>query len=178
MKREEKIPDAERQDGWTLIEILMVCVIIGIILSFAIPSYMQARRVAYEDNAIGRLKRIALAESRYYGEYGRFGDFGELVDANFLPNGYSTSFMFVDNPVTESSVLPFIDRYSLSFTVPDSANSLYYKVDAIPIGNSRMNLRTFNINLFITGETNPDNIMQDPPVRNGLDVDGEIVQNY
>jgi type II secretory pathway pseudopilin PulG len=167
----------ERQDGWTLIEILMVCGIIGLIVAFALPSYMQARRVTYEDNAIGRLKRIALAESRYYAEYGRFGNFKELVEASYIPTGYSTVFYYED-PMTPASTIAFIDRYSLAFFVPDSPNSLYYKVNAVPMGNNQMGLRTFNINLFITGQINPDNLLQDPPVREGLGAGGPIVQNY
>ncbi len=166
-----------RQEGWTLIEILSVCVIIGMIMAFALPSFMQARRVVYEDNAIGRLKRIALAESRYYSEYGRFGGFDELVVANYLPEGYSTVYTFTD-PMSTSSVLPYIDRYSLVFFVPDSPNSLYYKVDAIPVGYNRMGLRTFNINLFITGQIESDNILQDPPVREGLESNSPVVQDY
>lgn len=151
---------------------------IMIILSYALPSYMQARRITYEDNAIGRLQRIAFAESRYYNEYGRFGNFTELVEASYIPRGYSTYFAFSKDAMSESSILPFIDRYSLSFMVPNNVNSLYYKVDAIPIGYNRMGLRTFNINLFITGSTTPDNILQNPPVREGLESNGKIVVEF
>lgn len=167
----------DRQQGFTLIEILTVCVIIGLIAAFAIPSYMQARRVTYEDNAITRLRRVALAESRYRSEYGRFGDFEELVTANYLPKGYSLKYEF-RSPVTDSSVLPYIDRYSLTFVVPRSANSLYYKVDAIPVGDNQMGLRTFNINLFITGEVESDNLLAIPPVREGLSARGPVVADY
>ena len=166
-----------RNNGFTLIEILTVCVLIGIIAAFALPNYMQSRRVVFEDNAMGRLRRIALAENRYYAEYGRFGNFEELVTANYLPQGYSTTYEF-RSPVTDSSILPFVDRYSLNFYVPQSANSLYYKVDAIPVGQNRMGLRTFNINVFITGQINPDNLMAVPPIRVGLDSSGTIVTDY
>jgi len=166
-----------RQQGFTLIEILTVCVILGLIASFALPSYMQARRVVYEDNAIARLRRISLAENRFYREYGRFGDFTELVTANYLPTGYSTRYEF-RSPVATVSVLPFIDRYSLAFAVPNSPNSIYYKIDAVPVGNNQMGLRTFNINMFVTGQINPDNIFQVPPIREGIDSDGMIVTDY
>ena len=154
-----------------------MCVIIGIIASFALPSYMQARKVAYEDNAMGRLRRLALAESRYYGEFQRFANFNELVDVNYIPRGYSTLYQFTD-PVSSSSVLPFIDRYSLAFFVPDSPNSLYYKIDAVPVGDNRMGLRTFNINLFVTGTTEPDNLLQEPPIREGLGINAPPVVMY
>lgn len=166
-----------RQQGFTLIEILSVCVLIAIISAFALPSYMQARRVALEDNAIARLHRIALAESRFYAEYNRFGNFMELVNANYLPRGYSTSYRF-KSPVDSSSILPFIERYSLRFIVPNSAASLYYKVDAVPVMGDRMGLRTFNINLFVTGTMNPDQLIAIPPVREGLETDGRIVTDY
>jgi type II secretory pathway pseudopilin PulG len=166
-----------KEEGWTLIEVLTVCVLIGLIASFAIPSYMQARRVVFEDNAISRLERISLAESRFYKEFGRFGDFVELQSASFLPFGYSTSFNYL-SPTSNSSVLPFIDRYSLAFYVPNTENSLYFKVDAIPAGNNQMGLRTFNINLFITSEPDSANILQVPPVREGLETDGLPVTLY
>jgi type II secretory pathway pseudopilin PulG len=173
----ENMIEPKRQEGWTLIEILTVCLIIGIILGFAVPSVVQARKIAYENNAIGRLRRLAHAENRFYAEYGRFGEYTELVTASFLPRGYSTVYHF-ERPMTESSVLPFIDRYSLAFIVPNSPNSLYYKIDAVPVGYNRLGLRTFNINLFITGATYPDNLLQDPPVREGLDSDSPIVVEY
>jgi prepilin-type N-terminal cleavage/methylation domain-containing protein len=166
-----------RQQGFTLIEILTVCVLLGLIASFALPSYMQARRVVYEDNAIARLRRISMAENRYYREFGRFGDFTELVTASFLPNGYSTRYEF-RSPVSTVSVLPFIDRYSLSFAIPSSPNSLYYKVDALPVGDNQIGLRTFNINFFATGQIIPDRLSAVPPVREGLDVDGLPVSDY
>jgi len=169
--------EPKRQDGWTLIEILSVCLIIGLILGFAVPSFVVARRVAYEDNAIGRLRRISHAEGRFYAQYGRFGNFTELVTASYLPSGYSTVYRFRSR-MTDASVLPFIDRYSLAFIVPDSPNSLYYKVDAVPVGYNRIGLRTFNINLFVTGATYPDNLLQSPPVREGLETNGEIVVEY
>lgn len=169
--------ELERQKGWTLIEILTVCILVTLIAAFAIPSYMNARRVVYEDNAISRLQRIALAESRYYTEYNRYGNFMELTDANYLPRGYSTRFEFA-SPVTGASILPFIDRYSLSFEVPNSANSLYYYVTAVPVGNNQMGLRTFNINMFITGSENPDRLESIPPVRYGTSVNGEPVTLY
>ena len=146
--------ELEKQEGWTLIEILMVCVIIALIAAFAIPSYMQGRRVVYEDNAIARLQRIALAESRFYSEFKTFGNFKELQTASLLPMGYSTRFRYAD-PMSKSSVLPYINRYSLTFFVPNSVNSLYYKVDAVPVSNNQMGLRTFNINLFVTGASTP-----------------------
>lgn len=167
----------EKENGWTMIEVLSVCIIIGIIASFAIPSYMQARRVVYEDNCISRLQRIALAESRYYSEFNTFGNFTELQTANLLPKGYSTVYYYM-SPVSQASILPFIERYSLTFTIPDSANSLYYKVDAIPMPNNQMGLRTFNINLILTGEVHPDSIFQVPPVREGLEVNGTPVTVY
>ncbi len=166
-----------RNDGWTIIEILSVCIIILIIASFALPSYMHARRAALEDNAIQRLNRIALAESRFYSDYERFGDFMELVDANLLPKGYSTKWEF-RSPVTSASVLPFIDRYSLAFVTPNTPNSLYYQVIATPVGYNRMGLRTFNINKFITGSTYNDRLVAMPPVREGAEVNGLPVTIY
>jgi prepilin-type N-terminal cleavage/methylation domain-containing protein len=174
---ERRMKHTSRQLGFTLIEILTVCVLLGLIASFALPSYMQSRRVVFEDNAIARLQRISMAESRYYSEFGRFGDFFELTTAKFLPSGYSTTYQY-RSPVSNISTLPFVDRYSLAFYIPNTPNSLYYKIDAIPVGNNQMGLRTFNINLFITGQTSPTQLVLIPPVREGIDASGLIVTDY
>ena len=98
-----------------------------------------------------------------------------LVNQGYLPQGYSTRFFY--NPLRwGESILPFVDKYSLRFIIPDTPNSVFFKIEAIP-DRSRLKLRTFNINLFLDGPS-PDRIFQMPPVREGLDEFGEPVVIY
>ena len=161
--------------GYTLIEILTVSFIIAILATMLIPSTTAVRKKTLENNAIVKLQRIATAEKRYFAEFGTFGYFNELVDQNFLPQGYSTTFFY--NPLRwGESVLPFVDKYSLTFIIPSTPNSAFFKIEAVP-EKSRLNLRTFNINMFLDGPT-PDKLIQIPPVRYGLDEFGDPVVPY
>jgi prepilin-type N-terminal cleavage/methylation domain-containing protein len=161
--------------GYTLIEMLTVTLIIVILASIVIPASRAVNRRNYENQAVMKLERIATAEKRYYSEYGTFGYFGELVNHGDIPQGYSTRFYY--NPLLwGESILPYIDKYSLHFTIPSTPNSAFFKIDAIPEKN-RLNLQTFNINMFLDGPT-PDRFMQLPPVRKGLDENGEPVVTY
>jgi prepilin-type N-terminal cleavage/methylation domain-containing protein len=161
--------------GFTLVEALTVTLIIAVIATIAIPSVTVVRRKNLEHNAIMKLQQIASAQKRYYAEFRTFGYFSELVDQGYLPQGYSTRFFY--NPLRwGESVIPFIDKYSVYFTIPDTPNSVFFKIDAVPEKN-RLNLRTFNVNLFLDGPS-PDRIFQMPPVREGLDEFGDPVVIY
>jgi prepilin-type N-terminal cleavage/methylation domain-containing protein len=165
-----------RKAGFTLIELLTVALIIAILATMlVVPSLAAVKRKSLENNAVLKLQRIASAEKRYYSEFGTFAYFGELVDQGYLPQGYSTRF-FYNTVRWGESVIPFIDKYSLSFTIPDTPNSAFFKIDAVPEKN-RLYLRTFNINLFLGG-SGGDRILQMPPVREGLDEFGEPVVQY
>ena len=166
----------DNEHGFTLLEILTVCLIVGVIATMLVmPSVSAVKSRSLESNAILKLQRIATAEKRYYAEFGIFGTYRELVDSNFLPQGYSTRFFY--NPLRwGESILPFIDKYSLNFIVPDTPNSSFFVIQAIP-ERSRLDLKTFNINMFLDGPT-PDRIVSIPPVRKGLDENGEPVTIY
>ncbi len=165
---------AER--GFTMIEVLTVTFIVAILATMLVAgSTTVVRRKALEGKAILNLQRLATAEKRYFSEFGTFGYYSELVTQGYIPQGYSTRFFY--NPLRwGESVLPFIDKYSLSFFIPSTPASVFFKIDAIP-ERSGLNLRTFNINLFLDGPA-PDRIFQVPPVREGLSEFGEPVKEY
>ena len=52
--------------GFTLIEIMVVVVIIGILASLAIPNYMNTREKALDKEAVAGVKLIRAADRQYY----------------------------------------------------------------------------------------------------------------
>jgi prepilin-type N-terminal cleavage/methylation domain-containing protein len=66
------------QKGFSLIELLIVVVIIGIIAAIAIPNLMASRRAANEGSAISSLRTIHGAQMTYAATYGN-GNYAGVV---------------------------------------------------------------------------------------------------
>ena len=71
----------KKEKGFSLIELLIVIVIIGIIAALAIPNLLASRRSANESSAIAALRMIHGAEITYQSTAGG-GNFGSLPNLN------------------------------------------------------------------------------------------------
>jgi prepilin-type N-terminal cleavage/methylation domain-containing protein len=69
----------KKQNGFSLIELLLVIVIIGIIASIAIPNLLSSRRAANESSTISALRTIHGSEVTYQTSAGA-GNFGSLAN--------------------------------------------------------------------------------------------------
>ncbi len=85
-------PNADLSDrseaGFTLVEILVVVIIIGILAAVAIPTFLNQRERAWESDASSTLRNAAVAQSSSLHETATFvGTVAELEDEGFNLSG-------------------------------------------------------------------------------------------
>ena len=66
IKMLEKLHSHKNEDGFTLIEILVVILIIGILASIAIPVFLNQRKAANEASLRSDMKNLALAVEQFF----------------------------------------------------------------------------------------------------------------
>ncbi len=67
-----------KQNGFTLIELMIVVAIIGILAAIAIPNFLKYQAKSRQSEARINLGGIFVAETAYYGEQARYSDFDTI----------------------------------------------------------------------------------------------------
>jgi prepilin-type N-terminal cleavage/methylation domain-containing protein len=74
------------QKGFTLIELMIVVVIIGILSAIAIPKFTAIREQANEASCLSNLHALANAEAIYYAYNSTYGLIGNIGNSDILAN--------------------------------------------------------------------------------------------
>jgi type IV pilus assembly protein PilA len=67
-----------KQEGFTLIELMIVVAIIGILAAIAIPNFLRYQAKSRQSEAKTNLGAIFVAETAYFSEQNRYGSFNEV----------------------------------------------------------------------------------------------------
>src|SRR5207302_3724433 len=69
-----------KEQGFTLIELVVVLAILGILIALAVPRYLAARKKAYKSEADNILQEAKTLEWAYYQQYNTFDTTAALTN--------------------------------------------------------------------------------------------------
>ncbi len=121
-------PKRFSDQGFSLVELLIVVLIIGIIAQMSIPHLMQSKLAANEASAITTVRSVLNAEALYVTTVGsgKYATMGGLVSG-----------MLVDSVVGSSTKDGYV--FSIALSAADTA----FAIDARPSGYNNSGIRSF-----------------------------------
>ena len=128
--------DKTRQHGFSLIEVLLVVVIVGIVAAMAIPAYQKGMWAAENGSAFGTMRVINSTQVAFYTQNNRFGRLAEINA--LLGNGVGTvvgdrlvrgKYVFEMSPIAPTDA-ELTTEYLISATRDIAGDAVYrYEMD-------------------------------------------------
>jgi type IV pilus assembly protein PilA len=123
-----------KQQGFSLIELLIVVAIILVIAAIAIPNLLSAKNAAAQASAVGSLRTINSANATYAASYqgqGYAGTLNRLGGADPCTPAISSACM-IDSILSGGTK----EGYAFTYTGDGNTPSVGYTVTAVPINNN------------------------------------------
>ena len=97
--------------AFTLVELAVVVVIIGVLAAFAVPRFLASVERSKAAEAFNYLSAIQAAQERYHARQGTYADDVTKLDIKMSPSKY-----FTTGAVAPGSTLSLEDSWSLTLT--------------------------------------------------------------
>lgn len=115
MQPPTKSKGKQEESGFSLIELLLVFVIVGLLATIAIPSLLKSRDTAEKAAAVGMMHTLHVNEMGFFSHKGRYGTLAEL-------NAYSNNKL---GTLAGSTLLRGNYSYFIFPSVPSSLRTQY-----------------------------------------------------
>lgn len=113
----------QRRRGFTLIEMLIVVSLLGVLFTWAVPSFQEPVRRAQRVEALNELQRVSLAQERW-----------RATHAHYTADPRPGTGLGLSTQVTGQGYLVRSSRYRIDLQVPEDRPERAYRVTATAVG--------------------------------------------